>query len=70
MTKIPSREELRERYASVINNQAAANVSFWTEPNTDKDFSAQAMLNHALENGDALNAKLDEALRFDDHKPE
>ena len=68
MTKIPSRKELRERYAGVINNNVVANVSFWTEPNTDKNFSAQAMLNHALENGDALNAKLDEALRFDGRK--
>ena len=65
MSTIPPLEELRKVYADVINNKAVTNISFWTEPNTDEDFDAQAMLNHALENGDALNAKLDEALRFD-----
>ena len=70
MQQIPSQEELRKRYAGVINNQAVTNISFWTEPNTDENFSAQAMLNHALENGDELNAKLDEALYFDKRKSE
>jgi len=68
MQQIPPLEDLRRRYASVMDNQAVTNVSRWTEPNTDGDFSAQVMLNHALQNGDALNAKLDEALRFDKSK--
>lgn len=68
MTKIPSLEELRREYADVMECQAVTNVSSWIEPNAGEEFSAQALLDRALENGNDLNAKLDEALRFDKPK--
>lgn len=65
MAKIPSIEELREKYADVMADKAVTNISNWTEPNLGDEFSAQSLLDRALENADELNAKLDEALSFD-----
>jgi len=62
---MPSPEELREKYADVMNDKAVTNVSNWTEPNTGEPFDEQEYLNRAKKNADALNAKLKEALAFE-----
>jgi len=64
MSKIPSLDELREKYADVMDDKAVTNVSNWIEPNTDAPFDEQEYLDRAKKNADALNSKLKEALSF------
>ena len=65
MSKIPSLEELREKYADVMDDKAVTNVSGWTEPNAAEPFDEQGYLDRALKNADALNDKLKKALSFE-----
>jgi hypothetical protein len=65
MAKIPSLEELRTKYADVMDDKAVTNISGWTEPNADKPCDEQAYRDRALINAEKLNAKLKEALSFE-----
>jgi len=65
MSKIPSLQELRKKYADVMDDKAVTNISGWTEPNTDEPLDEKEYLERALKNADALNAKLKEALSFE-----
>ena len=62
MSDFPSIEELRAKYADVINNEAITRISKWEEHNEDEECDEAAYLNRALQNSDALNTKIAEAL--------
>jgi len=65
MTKIPPLQELREKYADVMEDKAVTNISGWTEPNTDAPCDEQAYRDRALVNTEKLNAKIKKALSFE-----
>ena len=65
MSKIPSLDELRSKYADVMDDKAVTNISGWTEPNEDEPCDEQAYRDRALKNAEKLNAKIKEALSFE-----
>jgi len=65
MSKVPSLEELRTKYADVMEDKAVTNISGWTEPNEDEQCDEQAYRDRALANGEKLNEKIKEALSFE-----
>jgi hypothetical protein len=57
----PSDEELKERYADLMANEAVRAISEWAEPNTDEPCDEGKYLECALgENADALHRTIDE----------
>jgi len=65
MATIPSQEELRAKYADVMEDQSVTNISGWTEPNKGEQHDEQTYRDRALSNGEKLNAKIREALSFE-----
>ena len=55
-------EELRQKYADVMEDQAVTNISGWTEPNSDTPCDEIAYRERLKRNAPVLHKKICEAL--------
>lgn len=58
-----SLQELREMYRAEMADEAITAISDWRLANTDEPCNEEEYLAKCLANGDALNARIEEALQ-------
>lgn len=62
MPTIPPLEELRQRYAGVMADEAITRMSAWIEPNADGPCDDEEYLGRIMGNFDILQDKIEQAL--------
>ena len=58
MEEVLSIQELRKKYAEVMDNEAVTRIANWEERNTDMPCDEQAYRKKALENSDTLHTTI------------